>query len=222
MPDMNNIKKCTRCGEYKINTLEFFGCGNRSRALKSGRPKRDSSKELELDARCRKCKADAQRIYDKNHRLEILEKRKIHYVKNREKILEERKVYYKENKEAIMAYRLEYENYKYSTDPVFRYRKSVRTRIRDFYKGRVKSKKSQELIGCTWEELAKHLEDQFSSGMTHENHGEWHIDHIRPLSSFDPSSPEDEKIANHYTNLQPLWASDNLSKGSTWRKESTC
>ena len=206
MPDMNNIKRCTRCDQYKIHTSEFF-C------------KRQSSPKG-LDACCKKCKADAQRIYDKNHRLEILEKRKIHYGKNRERILGIRKVYYKENKEAIMTYRLEYEKYKYHTDPVYRYKKSMRKRIYDYYKGSVRSKRSQELVGCTWEELAQHLEDQFSAGMTHENHGEWHIDHIRPLASFDLSNPEDEKMANHYTNLQPLWASENISKGSTWEKES--
>jgi len=188
-----DTKICSRCGEHKINTIEFF---NKTLGNKSG-----------LTAMCKKCRAAKQREYD---------------IKNRELIRGKRKVHYIKNKKAIIAYQIKYDKHRYHTDPAYRYKKILRIRIRDIYKGRSRSKKSQELIGCTWEELAQHLENKFLPGMTHDNHGEWHIDHIRPLSSFDLSSSEDEKMANHYTNLQPLWASDNLSKGSTWRKESTC
>lgn len=59
-----------------------------------------------------------------------------------------------------------------------------------------------------------HLEAQFAPGMTWENRGEWHVDHIRPLASFDLTDPEQLRTASHYTNLQPLWASDNLAKGA--------
>jgi hypothetical protein len=59
-----------------------------------------------------------------------------------------------------------------------------------------------------------HLQKQFKEGMTKENHGLWHIDHIRPISSFDLTKPEQQIKCFHYTNLQPLWAKENLSKGS--------
>ena len=67
-----------------------------------------------------------------------------------------------------------------------------------------------EMLGCTPEELRDHLQSQFTEGMTLENHGEWHIDHIIPLASAN-TEEEIVKLC-HYTNLQPLWAEDNLSK----------
>ena len=60
------------------------------------------------------------------------------------------------------------------------------------------------------------LEAQFLPGMTWDNHGEWHIDHIRPCASFDFSDPQQQKECSHYSNLQPLWAKDNLSKSDKW------
>ena len=70
-----------------------------------------------------------------------------------------------------------------------------------------------EIIGCTPHELKEHLETQFREGMSWENHGEkgWHIDHIIPLSS----AKNEEEIYKlcHYTNLQPLWWDENMSKG---------
>lgn len=77
-----------------------------------------------------------------------------------------------------------------------------------------KMNKTEELIGITILDLKKHLEKQFKEGMTWDNHGKWHIDHRVPLNSFDLTNPEEQKKAFHYTNLQPLWAKENLSKGS--------
>jgi hypothetical protein len=68
-------------------------------------------------------------------------------------------------------------------------------------------------IGCTYRELAIHIESQFQPGMTWENMGKWHIDHITPVAHFLENDPEGFAW-NHYTNLQPLWARDNLSKGA--------
>lgn len=75
-----------------------------------------------------------------------------------------------------------------------------------------------ELIGCSKTELINYLESQFSEGMTWENWSlnGWHIDHIRPISSFDLSDPAQVKECFHYTNLQPLWAIDNLKKSDLW------
>ena len=66
------------------------------------------------------------------------------------------------------------------------------------------------------EELWVHLERQFTQGMTKENHGKygWHVDHIKPCSSFDLSDIEQQKLCFHYTNLQPLWAKDNIKKSN--------
>ncbi len=79
-------------------------------------------------------------------------------------------------------------------------------------KGLRRTKKSLVYLGCTIEYLKEHLEQQFLEGMTWDNHGEWHIDHIIPLSTA--LTEEDVYKLNHYTNLQPLWALDNQKKSN--------
>jgi hypothetical protein len=80
------------------------------------------------------------------------------------------------------------------------------------YAGQNKPSRSFELLGTDLEGFKAHMESQFLPGMSWENHGEWHIDHIIPLASG--KTPEEIWKLCHYTNLQPLWASDNLSKGA--------
>jgi hypothetical protein len=71
-------------------------------------------------------------------------------------------------------------------------------------------------LGCTISELKKHLESKFQLGMTWGNRGkEWHIDHIIPLAQFNLQDRQQFLIACHYTNLQPLWAKDNIVKGKS-------
>ena len=70
------------------------------------------------------------------------------------------------------------------------------------------------LLGCTPDDLKAHLAAQFTDGMTLDNYGEWEIDHIRPCASFDLTDPDQQRACFHYTNLQPLWRSDNRSKGA--------
>ena len=92
----------------------------------------------------------------------------------------------------------------------------IRARIYDVLKHGYKSERTEKLIGITIRELKTYLESQFKTGMTWGNYGfyGWHIDHRIPLSSFDLSKTEEQKKAFHYTNLQPLWAKDNLQKHS--------
>ena len=71
-----------------------------------------------------------------------------------------------------------------------------------------------KLCGCSLEKLKQHLESQFTEGMTWDNKGDWHVDHIKPCASFDLTNPEEQKKCFHYTNLQPLWALDNMKKGA--------
>jgi hypothetical protein len=76
-----------------------------------------------------------------------------------------------------------------------------------------KSKHSIEYLGCPIDEFKQHIEKQFKEGMTWDNHGEWHIDHIVPLKYNNPTIEEViERL--HYTNTQPLLASENMSKGN--------
>jgi hypothetical protein len=105
---------------------------------------------------------------------------------------------------------------RYNTDVGFKLRMVLRSRVRMalFKTSSRKSYKTEELIGCDVESLKLYLERQFNGGMSWDNHREWHIDHIIPCASFDLTDPEQQKQCFHYTNLQPLWAFDNLSKGA--------
>ena len=103
-------------------------------------------------------------------------------------------------------------------DPSYRIRCNLSGRVSSALKdaGTRKSTRTMELTGCSIQELLTHLESKFEEGMTWENHGEWHIDHIRPCASFDLLKMEDQRQCFHWTNLQPLWALDNLRKSSRW------
>ena len=91
---------------------------------------------------------------------------------------------------------------------------SLRSRIYAALKSKNKSAKTEILLGATIPEVKKYLELQFQEGMDWDNYGfySWHIDHIKPLAMFDLTDPQEQKQAFHYTNLQPLWAEENLRK----------
>jgi len=110
----------------------------------------------------------------------------------------------------------EYDRERYSLNrdkPEFRLPFNLRSRLYQAVRNQQKSGSAVRDLGCSIEELKQHLESQFQEGMTWENYGQWHIDHIKPLASFDLSNREQFLQACHYTNLQPLWAEDNLRKG---------
>jgi hypothetical protein len=96
--------------------------------------------------------------------------------------------------------------------PINKVRNNIRKRLRDFIKGKVRFPG----VGCSRDELIKHIEERFDFGMTWENYGEWHIDHIRPCASFNLFDHEQLKQCTHYTNLQPLWADENCRKGAKY------
>ena len=106
-------------------------------------------------------------------------------------------------------------------DPVLWFCQLQRNQIHKAIKrlaGGGKSAKTEQLIGCTLLELRDYLESLWKPGMSWDNYtlDGWHIDHIRPLASFDLSDPEQQRAAFHYTNCQPLWATDNYAKGAKW------
>ena len=105
-------------------------------------------------------------------------------------------------------------------DTEFKIKHLLRCRMRKAIKAMNAEKNfnTLELTGCSIPFLKEHLEKQFKQGMTWDNHTTdgWHIDHIRPCCSFDLTKKEQQEECFHYTNLQPLWATDNLKKGGAW------
>lgn len=122
------------------------------------------------------------------------------------------KKYYEDNKEKNRPKRTQYVNNRRNSDPLFKLVMSMRSRMNLFIKRSKFNKNARtfKLIGCAPSELRDHLQKQFKLGMNWKNHGEWHIDHIKPLSSA--KSEEEMNKLFHYSNLQPLWALENLKK----------
>lgn len=119
------------------------------------------------------------------------------------------------NKEKINLWR-RYFKEKNKNNQAYKILRNLRGRLRFVLKGKRKLQHTMDLIGCSREDLVNHLQSQFIDGMSWKNYGidGWHIDHIVPCAKFNLSKLEEQKKCFHYTNLQPLWASDNLSKGS--------
>jgi hypothetical protein len=148
-------------------------------------------------------------------------------IKNREKVLIRERAYRKANRDLIndrnrkrdrkVNKRL-YVFHRRKMDYFFRLRCALANRInRAIRKGISKSNTTIQLIGCDIPWLIAWLEVQFQPGMSWENYGlVWHIDHIRPCATFDLTDPHQQKLCFHWTNLQPLLAAENLSKGARW------
>lgn len=119
---------------------------------------------------------------------------------------------YKENKDSIIVRQIQYHKEKRLNDPLFRFKNSVRQRVYIGFKrkGYSKTSKTAQILGCDWEKAKAHIENKFTDGMSWDNYGEWEIDHIKPLA-LGKSEAALLKL-NHYTNLQPLWKSDNRRK----------
>lgn len=125
----------------------------------------------------------------------------------------------REKPEEVREYMREYAFKRYNTDPRFRIERCLRRRLLKTLQssGASKSANTFDLLGCPVIWFETYLEEQFRPGMTWENHGPvWHLDHIKPCSAFDLTDPEQQKICFHWTNFQPLFASENLSKGAKY------
>jgi hypothetical protein len=164
-----------------------------------------------------KVKEQRKRAYQKlkNDPVRYAEKLRKHYIyKNKP-----------ERKEIEEKYRLEsikkWFKKQWNTNTEFRIKSTCRSRIRQAVKKGFRSGKTLDLLGVKDIQIViQHLQKQFKKGMSWDNHGDWHIDHIIPCASFDLTKPSEQKKCFHYTNLQPLWARENLKKGARleWRK----
>ena len=143
-------------------------------------------------------------IYNKKHG-------KVWRQNNKNKRKRKNKNWYQKNKNKIRIYR----NNKKKTDIQYKLSENLRGRLRNAIQGNQKVGSAVKDLGCTIDELKTYLESKFKPSMTWDNYGfyGWHIDHIKPLASFDLTDRKQFLEVCHYTNLQPLWANENLSKG---------
>lgn len=223
------MKKCNCCQQEKtLNNFEperavCKSCRNKQRQI---RPKKyydptltekicckcnilkqrcefnlDSSRIGGLHVYCNQCRSYHNENNYKNNSEQIKQKCNEYYQKIR-KTDEYRK---KANQRAKVRRK---------TDPKFLLKRRLRARLYSALKskGWNKTNKFAQYIGCSQEELKQHIENQFTVGMSWDNTSEWHIDHIIPLDSAH-TEEEMYKLC-HYTNLQPLWALDNIKKGT--------
>lgn len=182
-------------GHYKENTEKF-----------REKNRRYYKKNAEKVQEC------VKRYRQKNTK-KLQEYQRRYYQENTEKFREKNRRYQKENREKIRKY----ENKKRKENINYRLARQIRDHLRRAIKrGATKNSSSLKYLGCSICKLKKHLERQFHPGMTWDNWSKdgWHIDHIRPLASFDLTDEKQLRKACHYTNLQPMWAKENLKKGA--------
>jgi hypothetical protein len=161
----------------------------------------DKEKKKEIDIR-----------YAEKHKDKIKIKKQEYYHKNREEILEKRKKYYEENKDVLNKTsdskreikKRSYQKRKHQ----FLWRRILKRTIDQLKIGKKSS--TENLLGYDHNELKTHLEKRFLENMSWENYGEWHVDHIIPISKFKKDTPPN--IVNRLDNLRPLWAIDNIKR----------
>lgn len=158
--------------------------------------------------------AEHKKIYRQTNKERLSEYKKKWCEANNEKKRIQDKLYRQKNKDVLIEYNKNYTNNRKKIDPLFKLKCNLRVRTCAAFKSKnwSKNSKTQKLLGSDYKTVFNHIESRFTIGMTWDNYGKWHIDHIIPLSS---AKTEEELIKLfHYTNTQPLWAEDNLKKGS--------
>jgi len=195
---------------------------------------RKKSSNSELRSECKECNKISNKKYreenkekelnrHKKYREENKETLKLKYKElhkeyrqnNKDYFKKYNKIYYENNLKKLIGYKIEYNKKKRHSDPFYNLICNVRGRVFHYLKLKNidKDNKTFEIVGCSPEFLKEHIEKQFTEGMSWDLMGKYiHIDHKIPLSSAE--TKEEVYELCHYTNLQPLWAKDNLSKGS--------
>lgn len=182
---------------------------------------------------CKSCRNDEKQKYGKKNKKLLREKAReyrLNHPNSNKKYYENNIEYFekyrKDNEHRYKKWRednrlrlLKYRKERMKTDIEFRLccriRSSISTKIRRLSRGK-KCDSTVNLLGCSISDLKKHLESKFCVGMTWENYGKWHIDHIRPCGSFNLTKESEQRICFHFSNLQPLWAMDNLKKNDSY------
>lgn len=187
------MKKCPTCKETKL-----FSDFSKNKSKKDG-----------FTSQCKACVSHHHKDTSSN----IKEKQKEWRSKNFTKLTNKHSNYYQQNKIKLNEYNSSYKKNRISKDPKYKLTRLLRSRLNGAIKKGYKSGSAVKDLGCSIEFLKQYLESKFQPGMSWGNQGDWHIDHIIPLSNFELTNKEELLKACNYTNLQPLWAIDNLKKG---------
>ena len=198
-----------------MNTQTISTEEKKKRALYNKRYReRNKEKVSSIQKEYYKANKEDINLYHKQYQKENKEKvcliHKQYCETNKENIRLISKRYYKKNKESI----LKRHHKRMKEDPLYKTKTKLRRSLYSAFK-RIQVGKpfnAEKLLGCSWEEAKAHFERLFEKGMTWANHGEWEIDHIRPVDSF--KDLEDLSLMNHISNLQPLWKTDNRQKSA--------
>ena len=226
---MNNKKICTKCQKHK-KRIEFALNKNNPNGLSSHCKKCKIIYAKKSTFNNKQKVKIYQKKYQLKYKKQIKKYMKIYYLKNKLKLTERAKTYYYKIKNRTIfklksklykkvyciKNKIKIRNYKklcLKNDIRFKIKENLRGRIIHAIRGNSKSLHTMFLIGCEVDYLMYYLQSQFKLGMNWDNYGLWHIDHIKPCASFDLSKEDEQRKCFHYTNLQPLWARDNLSKG---------
>lgn len=202
--------QCVRCKAAEVSAKELCGKCYQSEYRKKHIDKhREYCKNYYLSNRETLLSASNQ--YSAEHKEEQRKRGKEYYQAN---LVSKRKYardYGAVHRTQRAAYYKQYKKQRMQNDPVFRLTENHRRRIRLALTMK-KSIRTMELIGCSVDQLKLHLETKFTPGMTWDNYGKWHVDHIKPCCAFDLTNEVEQRTCFHYSNLQPLWTKDNLSK----------
>lgn len=203
---------CLTCHKEKNNSPE--AAATRKRRFAENPEALERKRE-----QCRRC--HAKRWQNPEIRAKKLEKNRAWQSSERGRELE--KLRWRRNRQdptkGLKEYKRDYERRRLREDADHRLRNALRCAHRRMIRaGAARDGKTEELLGCSYDELRQYLEAQFQEGMTWDNWGKggWEVDHKKPLALYDLTDPEQYREAAHYTNLQPLWESDNRRKGARW------
>lgn len=197
---------CIQCDE---DNRKKYNKNNREKVLNTRKVWRESNKE-KISQKAKLYREENLFFYKQREKMYRMKDKKIKGMT----VKEYNAFYYKNNKKKIKEINNRRKRFRKKHDIKYKIQHLMRNRL--YYALRLKCKKGSavKLLGCSIEEFMSYFETLFKEGMSWANHGKWHIDHIKPLSSFDLEDAEQLEMACHYTNLQPLWAKDNILKGA--------
>ena len=208
--------RSVRRKEHKIeNNIEKKHCPTCDSWKALNEYNKQSSSWDNLARMCRKCNNEYKRKKRETPQYKNKDREYLKKYKESGRRREVDVLRYKEKKHEIIKYQVAYNKKRYHNDSYFKLKCILRTRVGKVLREQKikKNFKTMDLLGESPAFVKDYLASKFTEGMSWENHGAWHIDHRRPCCSFDLTNPEEQKKCFHYTNLQPLWAKDNLEKG---------